>query len=51
MTEILILVLKYGRKSDMKWIIGAVCTAAVIIAAGIFTVEVAVTIAGQYQTD
>ncbi len=35
----------------MKWIIGTVCLAAVIIAAGIFTVGVAVTIAGKYQTD
>lgn len=35
----------------MKWIIGAVCAAAVITAAGIFTVGVAVTIAAKYQTD
>lgn len=35
----------------MKWIIGAVCAAVMITVAGIFTVEVAVTIAGQYQTD
>ena len=35
----------------MKWVIGTVCLAAVIIAAVIFTVGVAVTIAGKYQTD
>lgn len=35
----------------MKWGIGASCIVAVIIAAGIFTVGVAVTIAGKYQTD
>lgn len=32
----------------MKWIIGAVCVVAVIIAAGIFTIGVAYTIAGKY---